>query len=349
MKSKTIEILNKKALFDVRERNMDILTDYYRSCPSLPLGLMGISACRNVEIAALNTEMIDGIFDELAERAHFSEDYRILRPLSIDMQLYGVHFIDKLFGAEIHYNKNQNLWWSEGVKNPIGTLEFPDFKNSELWQRCVWFYEEIINRNINLPFLATQILGSPTVGIFNLYKENVLYGFYDDPEGVRHDLRVLTDTLIYLHKWFLMKIPKEIFQPICIDGRLQPRGCGQLCGCTTQLISNEIYEEFLFPLDKEIFSLYENGGLYHLCGAHTQHIKTWQSWKELKAVQLNDRASDDFEEYFTKLRDDQIIYLTPNETMTIERALEISGGKRTILVGEPNSISKHIGCYCKGH
>jgi len=346
MKEETGKILHGKSLFDARERQLNTLTEYYKNRPQHPLCLHGISIFRAITPKQLTGELIDSLFDELASRAAESADEAILRPLAIEVQLYGVHFIDKLCGAQIHYNDEQNLWWSEGLTTPIGALSFPDLEQSTLWQACTRLYGELLARDIRLPFLATQILGSPTVGIFNLYKENILYGFYDNPGGVKRDLRVLTDLLLLLHKWFLEKIPQEQFQPVCVDGRLQPRGCGQMCGCTTQLISNELYEEFIFPLDKEIFALYENGGLYHLCGAHTQHIKTWRSWDDLKAVQLNDRAADDFEAYFTGLRDDQLIYLNPSEAMPIEKALSISGGRRTIIVSDKDSLQKATGCGC---
>ncbi len=54
--------------------------------------------------------------------------------------------------------------------------------------------------------------------------------------------------------------------------------------------------------------------------------------KPLHAVQINDRAAEDLKLYFEGLRDDQIIYLTPSESMTIEKAIEITGGKRLVIV-----------------
>ena len=74
--------------------------------------------------------------------------------------------------------------------------------------------------------------------------------------------------------------------------------------------------------------------MIHLCGAHTQHLPTWRAMPQLRAVQLNDRAAEDFPHYFTQLRADQMLYLNPTPTMTAARALDISDGRRLVLVAE---------------
>ena len=95
-----------------------------------------------------------------------------------------------------------------------------------------------------------------------------------------------------------------------------------------------MYDEFIAPLDDELLSVYPNGGMIHLCGVHTQHIPTWRGMESVRAIQVNDRASEDLEIYFNELRDDQIIYLNPIATMTVERAMEITGGRRIVFVAD---------------
>ncbi len=78
-------------------------------------------------------------------------------------------------------------------------------------------------------------------------------------------------------------------------------------------------------------SSYPNGGHIHLCGRHTQHIPTWRDMPSLHAVQLNDAAADALPAYFEGLRQDQIIYIGPTETMTIEKIIAVTGGQRIII------------------
>jgi len=54
--------------------------------------------------------------------------------------------------------------------------------------------------------------------------------------------------------------------------------------------------------------------------------------ENLKCVQINDRAAEELEYYVQGLREDQVIYLYPCKGIPIERALEIAGDKRMVIV-----------------
>ena len=73
-----------------------------------------------------------------------------------------------------------------------------------------------------------------------------------------------------------------------------------------------------------------------MCGNHSQLIPVFRAMRNLRAVQLNDRAAHDLDLYFTGLRDDQIIYLYPCDGMSINTAMEITGGKRFVIVDKVN-------------
>jgi len=88
------------------------------------------------------------------------------------------------------------------------------------------------------------------------------------------------------------------------------------------------------PFDDRLLSVYPNGGMIHLCGAHTQHLETFSKMKSLRSIQVNDRASWDLQEYFDQLREDQIIYFCPCDELTLHQAMEITNGHRMVLVGQ---------------
>ena len=258
-------------------------------------------------------------------------DDEVFHPLVLECWLYGVHFTDKLFGCEVSFYTD--LWWSKGLENPIGEMPVPDLEKNETWRQAKALALAMVNAGTKLPFICPQVLGAPFNQAFNLYKERLLTAFYDRPDKVKRDLGVITDTLCEMHRWYQNNVPPDQFQPSVASGRCQPRGFGQMCGCATQLISAQIYDEFVAPLDDMVLSMYQTGGMYHLCGAHTQHVKRWREMKRFRAFQLNDRASEDLEIYFNGLRDDQIIYLNPTATMTRKRAMEITGGRRLVICG----------------
>ena len=270
----------------------------------------------------------------LAQAAECSRDPLIFRPLFLEYWFFGVHFVDAVLGARVVPTAQQGAggWWSECLTAPVGSLPSPDLRRSPAWQQAQALARAMRDSGAALPFFAPQVLASPLNIAVNLYGEEFLLALALQPDAARRDLRVITDTIKALTHWFRATLPPAQYQPVCVGGRCQPRGFGQICGCSTQLLSAAHYREFIAPLDAEVLCCSPRGGLIHLCGAHTQHLPAWREMPSLRAVQLNDRAAEDFPYYFTHLRDDQILYLNPTPTMTTARALEISGGRRLVLV-----------------
>jgi len=152
-----------------------------------------------------------------------------------------------------------------------------------------------------------------------------------EPEKASHDLSVINRLLCDMHAWYRRNIPAPQLQPVISWMRTQPPGYGQLCGCTTQLVSPDIYREMIWPLDDALLAVYPHGGMIHLCGSHTHLIPEFRNMPHLHAVQLNDRAARDLELYFNGLRNDQILYLNPCKEMTVEEGVRITGGKRLVI------------------
>jgi hypothetical protein len=166
-----------------------------------------------------------------------------------------------------------------------------------------------------------------------MYGERILTAMLCEPDAAANDLKIINDVLVELHRRMIAMLPANQLQPVIPDGRIQPQGYGQICGCTTQLISPACYADMIAPLDNELLSVYSSGGMIHLCGAHEHHIPAFRDMKTVRAVQLNDRAAEGLAEYHAGLRSDQIIYLYPCGGMPAEKAVEITDGERLVLVG----------------
>jgi len=325
--------LQDKQLIASRERWMaELETIFTGRTPVRPFYLAGYMAQASADAFRDPLAWARQAAADLEAHAECLLDEEVFRPLVFEHWLYGVHFTDKLFGAEVYYRHDQ--WWSKGLPNAIGELPVINFETNPIWKQARELTRAILSLETTVPFITTQVLGGPFNQMFNLYKENLLTGFYDNPAGVRRDFRVLTDALVYMHNWYRDIIPADQFQPIYAAGRCMPRGYGQMCGCATQMISKEIYDAFIRPLDEEVLSVYPHGGMYHLCGAHAQHLATWRDMPGLRAFQINDRATEDFDLYFSTLREDQIFYAFPTAAMTRDRMLQKTGGKRTVFFGD---------------
>ncbi|MBE5786859.1 MAG: hypothetical protein E7324_04880 [Clostridiales bacterium] len=250
-------------------------------------------------------------------------------PVCLEFEPYGVHFIDKLFGARVYNYQGQ--WNADYLETPVGTLEMPDLDKSEDWALARRVAETFLAADVALPLIGTPGLSSALNIFVNLYGGEGLAVMLEDEEAAMHDLQMINDLIRTLRRWYIDHIPVAQMQPVISYERTQPPRSGQLCGCSCQLLSPDLYRDMIAPLDDAVLSDYSRGGLIHLCGSHTQHIPTFREMKHLRALQLNDRAAEDLALYLEGLREDQIVYVNPCKGMPVEKAVEISKGKRIIL------------------
>jgi hypothetical protein len=301
-----------------------------------PVMLNGINQC--TENDDTNWEKwLDESLLALASQADKLRATRVFRPLCITYNPHGVHFTDHLFGAHV-FRMDDGSWQVHTLNQPVGTLQPPDLDHLPAWQVMVDFARAFLQREA-----PAVIYGMPTIAsvlniAVNLFGQEILLAMKTDAAAARHDLEIINNTLRQMHRWYRENIPAEQLQCIVPDGRCQPVGYGQLCGCTTQLVSAAVYREFIAPLDDALLSDYPHGGMIHLCGTHTQHIPVWREMKSLRAVQVNDRAAEDLSIYFSKLRGDQVFYVNPCSGMSVNRILEISKGRRVVIVADAAAL-----------
>ena len=276
---------------------------------------------------------LDQALEALVGEAKRALDPDVFRPLIANYNPRGVHFVDSLFGAEV-FQLPDGGWQMRCLDAPVGELERPDPENARPWRSVTAFAEAFLERAPAAVSLALPTIASALNIAVNLYGQRIIEAMMLEPEAARRDLAVINGVLCDLHRWYLRNVPLERLQCIAASGRFQPPGFGQLCGCSTQLLSADLYREFIAPLDDELLSVYPRGGMIHLCGAHAQHIPVWREMRSLRSVQTNDRASEDLARYFEGLRPDQVLYANASERMSLERILQITGGRRLVFPGE---------------
>ena len=335
----TRKILNDPELISIRDARMKALTDFYAD-PNHP------KTTQTVPVLCGDCTFRPGLFDKdgtllppeewvafslnsIAQCAEIIRDESVFRPVCIEYYTYGVHYIDKLLGAELVFSGGQV--YNNYLTTEVGELEYPDLDSHPLWIHSKAVLDAFLKADVKLPYFGLPTIASALNIAVNLYGQDFLIAMLEEPEAAKHDLSVITRLLCYIHSYYRDNLPPEQLQPVISAHRTQPIGCGQVCGCTTQLVSKELYDEFIAPCDEAVLNVYPNPGMIHLCGGHTQHIETFRNMKSLHAVQLNDRAAGDLKYYFEGLRDDQVIYLDPCKEMSAEEAMKITDGRRLVL------------------
>lgn len=325
--------LNDKALIAERDQWFDRMSDLFNRKENEYLQrkvftLHGTVAMHGSNLYAdPENWILESLEQTLTHRSAFADGFS---PICVEYPPYGVHYIDKMFGANVYYYAGQ--WNADYLKTPIGSLEMPDLDHDETWQISKRAAEAFLRADVKLPLFGMPTLSSALNILLNLYGSEALIALCEDEDAVCHDLNVINTLIRKLHRWYIDHIPKQQLQAVISWARTQPPGYGQLCGCTTQLLGRDMYRDYIADLDNELLGEYEHGGMIHLCGSHTQHIDTFRNMKNLRSLQLNDRASEDLALYLEGLRDDQILYVMPCEKMPVEKIIDISKGERVVLV-----------------
>jgi hypothetical protein len=294
----------------------------------------GITGCSG-DSSLLYSEPENWVIDcleDLAKHAEKAKNSDIFTPLCVQNGVFGVHYIDSIFGCDVFFEYGQ--WYSGFLDCEVGELRVPDIDKSEAWQLTRRLTEAFVGADVKLPVYGLPTIASALNVAVNMYGERILEAMLREPAAASHDLKIINDTLVELHRRMVAMLPAKQLQPVIPDGRIQPPGFGQICGCTTQLLSPACYGDMIASLDCELLGVYPEGGMMHLCGAHEHHIPVFRAMKALRSIQLNDRAAEGLAKYHSGLRPDQIIYLYPCDAMTAQMAVDITGGERLVLVGQ---------------
>ena len=270
--------------------------------------------------------------EHLAENAEKSQASEFFAPLCIEniFPLYGVHFIDKILGSEVFYQDEQ--WYNHRLSSAIGSLRPVNLDENPTWRLAEDIARKFVSEDVALPLFGLPVIASALNIAVNLYGEEILVAMLTEPDAAWHDLKIINDTLCEIHRRYQSIIPPRQLQPTLAFLRAQPPGYGQICGCTTQLISSESYERFILPLDDELLGTYKHGGMIHFCGAHTHLLGAFAKMRNLRAIQLNDRAAMDLKLYFDALPH-IVVYFNSCEQISTREAKEITANRRLVTVG----------------
>lgn len=331
---KAHEILNRPDLIAKRDEwyaRLENIFDGKRSAwnDENVLILKGMVANSRIDAVQEPEAWVEDCLEDLARRVEEADTDLYFCPMCLQFGAYGVHYIDKMLGAEVFFQDGQ--WYNRYLTSPIGELRAPDLDTDPTWAATKRAVKAFVEADVALPIFGLPTIASVLNIAVNLYGQEILVEMIADPDNARQDLETITDLQCRLHRWCIDHLPASQLQAVLPWERFQPPGYGQLCGCTCQLISGELYGEMIAPLDDRLLSVYPKGGMIHLCGNHVQHIEPFRNMPHLRSLQFNDRATWDLKEYYDRLRPDQVLYLMPSEEMTVEKAMEITGGDRLII------------------
>lgn len=95
--------------------------------------------------------MLESLEQTLNQRAPVADGFT---PICVQYPPYGVHYIDKMFGANVDFYAGQ--WNADYLKTPIGSLEMPDLDHDETWQISKRAANAFVSADVKLPLFGTD-------------------------------------------------------------------------------------------------------------------------------------------------------------------------------------------------
>jgi len=251
-------------------------------------------------------------------------------PIIEMFSLYGTHYMDVLFGAEVKWHEGQ--FWSVPVDYAIAEIRPPDFQGIPLVRETVELARWIKEKTNGQFLISMPDVGCPLNIAINIFGDRFLMEMALNPESARRALMVIADATRRVYELLIDAVGQATLRCHNAYYVYTPYDYAGLSICATQLVSAEHFRELVAGADDASVPPVYQGMIQHLCGHSTQHIQELARRTMVKGLQLNDAAADDYKVYFEGLRQDQVVYVIPTERMPLDRLMSISGGVRTVIL-----------------
>lgn len=260
------------------------------------------------------------------------ETASLYRPIVSLFNLWGTHYMDRLFGAEVSWRYGQ--FWSEPVAHGVSAIEPPDLPSSPLVRESLDLARRIKERTKGRFLIAMPDVGCPLNIAVNLFGERFLLAVAEDPKAAGRALAVIAEATRRLHEAFVAEVDQEVLRCHNAFWVYVPSDIAGLSLCASQLLSPAQYASLVLKADEDAAPPCYRGMVQHICGHSAHQIANLARSARVKGVQLNDAGTDDLPRYFQGLREDQVIYAVPNATMGVGRILELTRGRRLVLLAK---------------
>lgn len=145
---------------------------------------------------------------------------------------------------------------------------------TQLWQTLLPEGVIIQHPDIQSPFNNAHLIRG----------NDIFLDFYDEPAALGALLDLVTDYMLELVPWLkgMISTDREWFA----DWGMLWKGAARLSNCSMQMISPELYREYVLPRDQRLLSGI-GGGRIHYCGTHGECIRDFCRIPELSGLDVD--------------------------------------------------------------
>ena len=260
------------------------------------------------------------------------------RPILGSDLLAAGYFHSALAGCEIIYSKDNSpqVKCMELSDEDLEDIHIGDYKNHELYKNMVE-QVEYMKEKYGHVIPAVNLMGIQNIAL-DILGQNLFIAYYTEPEEIDRLLGEITEMSMEIGK-YLKGLSSDISTGVtAIVGQTVP-DCYLTSNCSVEMISNDLYEEFLLKYDNMMAEEFKSFGIHH-CGQTMEHLNEgYSKVKNLTFAEVG--AGSDFASVKAALPDTVLnarfspVFLAENDKEAI-----ISKTKELVsLLGENDSIS----------
>ncbi len=238
-------------------------------------------------------------------------------PVHVDFQNF---YEAEWFGAPLHFIKgqvpdvrpiitddNKNMLFDKGIPDPVeGPCMSRVRRYYEDWKEKIGGGLEYLGRPLKITGLSGLGTDGPLTVATELRGSELYTDFYLDPEFVHRLLDFITEaTIARMNAWEKLLGPDY---PKNWWDREETEGAWGFGDDSIELISEELYEEFVLPAHKRLIDEFgwKGPNFIHLCGDAQRHFPTIK--KELKVMTFDTGFPVDFAKLRKELGEEVTIY-----------------------------------------
>ncbi len=192
------------------------------------------------------------------------------RPLLGTDLLAAGYLLSELMGCGIRYQADNSpqVECMDLDEDSIDQIQVPDLDTSEVWQRTQKQIDYLLEKYGHVETYV-NLQGIQNIAM-DIMGQELMVSYYTAPEEINGLLEKITKMSIEVGKRF-KALSNDVSGGVTAIVRQTVPECYLTSNCSVEMISNDLYEEFLLKYDQELANAFGNFGIHH-CGKSMEHV-----------------------------------------------------------------------------
>ena len=192
------------------------------------------------------------------------------RPLLGTDLLAAGYLLSELMGCGIRYQADNSpqVECMDLDEDSIDQIQVPDLDTSEVWQRTQKQIDYLLKKYGHVETYV-NLQGIQNIAM-DIMGQELMVSYYTAPEEINGLLEKITKMSIEVGKRF-KALSNDVSGGVTAIVRQTVQECYLTSNCSVEMISNDLYEEFLLKYDQELADAFGNFGIHH-CGKSMEHV-----------------------------------------------------------------------------